>query len=93
MHPPPEVVDLISNLLRQSSGVLSLIQQVVIQAVSASHYFYFIQVMSINSGQANSSIVHLPSEDFIPKEVVSKESTVRVSLVDALSSSDIDQLS
>jgi hypothetical protein len=74
-------------LVKSNSGLI--IQELVVQIVSASDDFNIVEVMSIDGRHVNTTVVHLSSEDFVSKEVVSEDTSIRVSVVMAVSSGDI----
>ena len=57
-----------------------------------SDNFNIIQVMTVDRGQADSTVVHLSSKNFISKEPVAKNTTVTVRRVEALSSGYIREV-
>jgi len=65
----------------------------VIQLIFTSEHLYIVQVVSVNSGQADAAVVHLSCEDLVAKEVVSEDTAVAVGTVDALVSGHIHEVS
>lgn len=68
-------------------------QKLVVKWISSSVYFYIIQVVRVDCRKTNSAIVHLSCEDFITVEVVTEDTSVWVSIIERVSSSDINKIS
>jgi len=69
------------------------IKKGVVKMVSSTDNLNIIDVMTVDSWQANTAVVHLSGEDFVTEEVVSENTTVRVSEIVRVSSSDIWKVS
>ena len=65
----------------------------MVELVTGSVDFYIVHVMSVDGRQAHSTVVHLPSKDLIPKEIVSKDPTVSVRTEDTFVLRDIWKIS
>ena len=64
-------------------------KELVVEVVSTSNNLDVVQVVRIDGWKAHSAVVHLSSEDLITEEVVSEKSSITVSEIVRLSSSDI----
>ena len=82
---------ILSNLLVNILWSLSS-EKGVVHHVSSSDDLDVIKVMSPDSWEADTAIVHLSGEDFVSEEVVTEKTTVRVSHVVSVSSSNVNQV-
>jgi len=64
-------------------------KELVVEVVSTSNNLDVVQVVRIDGWKAHSAVVHLSSENLVSEEVVSEKTSIRVSEVVGLSSSDI----
>lgn len=77
--------NLVGNVL---GGLLS--EQLVVKEVAAPDNLHIVQIVGVDSGQANATVVHLPCEDLITEEVVAEDASVRIGIVERLSSGNIN---
>lgn len=86
-------VEHVSSDLRVDRGWGLGSEEGVVEEVSASDDLDVVEVMRVDGWKADSAIVHLSGEDLVSKEVVSEETTVRVSHVVAVGSGNIRKIS
>ena len=70
-----------------------IVQQVVVNKISSSNYFNIINIVGINCWKTDSTIIHLSCKNFISKEIISKQSTIRICKIMRICSSYIWQIS
>mmetsp|Transcript_84400 Transcript_84400/g.116642 ORF Transcript_84400/g.116642 Transcript_84400/m.116642 type:complete len:304 (-) Transcript_84400:533-1444(-) len=80
-----------TNLLHHISCCLDG-HKFIIKRVASSDDFNIIDVVTVNSWQAHTAVVHLSSKHFIAKEPVTEDTTITVGTVQALSSGHINQI-
>lgn len=66
-----------SDLFVDGSVVLSL-HHLVVKSVAATDDFNVVHEMSVNGGEADTTVVHLTGEYFVSEEVVSENTSVGV---------------
>ena len=67
-----------SDSLVDNVGVVVEVHAVIVETVACSNNFNIVNVMTVDSGHADSAVVHLSNKDFITEEVISPKSTVRI---------------
>jgi hypothetical protein len=72
--------DLVSDLLGDFTWCLTC-HEFVVEAVTTSENFDIIKIVRVDSGKANTAVVHLSSEDFVSEEIVTPDTAIRVSEV------------
>jgi hypothetical protein len=70
-----------------SKGLVA--HELVVKVVSASVNFNIIEVMRVHGWKADTAVVHLSSEDLVTEEVVSEDTSIRVSHIVGVSSGNI----
>jgi hypothetical protein len=70
-----------------SKGLVA--HELVVKMVSASVNLDIVEEMRVHGWKADTAVVHLSSEDLVTKEVVSEDTSIRVSHIVAVSSSNI----
>jgi len=74
-------------------GLVGLsVEERVPEVVTASHDLDVVQVMAVNSGKADTAVVHLAGEDLVTEEVVAEKSAVGVSKVVGISHGHVGQV-
>lgn len=66
-----------ANIIGNCSWRLG-IQQLVVEVISSSDDLDIVEIVRVDSWEADSAVVHLSGEYLISEEVVSKETTVRI---------------
>jgi len=87
-----QVEHLLPDLLHQLGTGLQG-QQFVVERVSASDDLNIVNVVTVDSGQTNATVVHLSGENFISVEPIAENARIRVRTVQALLSGDIREVS
>ena len=67
-------------------------QERVPEVGTATDDFNIVEIVTVDSGEASSTIVHLPGEDFIAEEIVTKETIVGVGEVMGVSHGNIRKI-
>ena len=76
-----EFEDLGTNVSVEFTSICSTGHQQVVKVISSSDNLNIVKVVRVDSWKADTAVVHLSCEDFITKEVVSKDTTVRVGMI------------
>ena len=84
-----QLLKVISIDMGNSLGNLSSSESSVEKMVSASVNLDIVEEMRVHGWKADTAVVHLSSEDLVTKEVVSEDTSIRVSHIVAVSSSNI----
>jgi len=81
-----------TNLLVDVVVVLSVLERLE-EVGAATNDFNVVEVVGVDSGQADTAVVHLASENFVTVEVVSEDTGVGVGEVVGIGSGHIDEFS
>jgi len=76
-HSAVKVEHLRSNLLEDIGAGLDA-HQLIVELVPCTDDFNIIKVVSIDGGEPNTAIVHLSSEHFVAKEVVTEYTAIGI---------------
>lgn len=71
---------------------LRAVHKIVVNLVATTDDLNIVNIMRVDSGQADTAIVHLTGENFVSEEVVSEKCTVRVGVVEGISHGDINEI-
>ena len=80
--------NLVANVVHDFSGCLAR-HKLVVKAVTSSEHFNVVDVVRVDGWKADSAVVHLTGEDLITKKVVSKDTAVRICVVETISKSNV----
>jgi len=75
---------LLANFAVHDVLVLSVVHQSIVKVIASSDYFNLVHEVRVNGGQADTTVVHLTSKDFVSEEVVTENGRVTVCKVVAL---------
>jgi hypothetical protein len=84
---------LLSDLTVSGGLALGVSHEGVVDVVARTDNFNIVHVVTVDSGEAHTAVVHLSGEDFVSEEVVSEKSTVRVGMEQSFCHSDINEIS
>ena len=91
-HSPVQVKHLWPNLLHDVGGGLDA-HELVPEDITRPNNLNFIDVITVEGGDGHAAPIHLPGENLISKEPVTKDAAVTIRTVQAFGTSYIDQIS
>mmetsp|Transcript_119355 Transcript_119355/g.166548 ORF Transcript_119355/g.166548 Transcript_119355/m.166548 type:complete len:385 (-) Transcript_119355:291-1445(-) len=87
-----EEQELGTNFLVDFVGGLSK-HELVVEGIAATDHFDVVEVVRVDSGEADTAVVHLSGEDLITVEVVAEDAAVGVGIVVSVGVSNINEIS
>lgn len=90
-HSAAEREHLLANLVVDLVGGLEL-HQGVVKGVAATDNLDIVHVVGVDSGQADTAVVHLASEHFVTEEVVAEKAGVAVGVVLGVTHGNVDEV-
>jgi len=82
-----------SNFTVGGGLTLSVVHEGVVDVVARADNLNIVHVVRVNSGETDTTVVHLSSEDFVSEEIVSEKTRVRVRVEQSFSDGDINEIS